>query len=218
MKIFIQLLLSYFLFNFASYAANVPVDSIISKCHVTSTASKLEKMPKKFEPNNNLYQITGQFNHAQGNKMVILMRVMDKNCIPITGATIKLWQKNSLGYYQDNIVNSNHKLDSKKFDKYFAGSGMATTDNFGRATFTSVIPDDKNPAVNIIIEVKNHKNYEYVAYLKNNRLNKVTATKYQELFMNNNNNLDNEIKHVLSENNLYMQDFTLDIKQAYKQY
>jgi hypothetical protein len=207
--------LSYLLLSVTALANNVPVDPIASKCIITPKTNKLENMPNIFYPGNNLYQMAGQFNHATGTKVIILMRIMDKNCIPITGATVKLWQKNSLGYYQTNIVNHHKKIDTEKYDPYFAGSGIATTDNYGRAIFISTMPKAKDPSINISVIIKNNHTSQYLIAL-DKHTKYVTATKYQKY--SDNNEIDMLLDNVLPTQIMYMQDITLDIQQQYKQY
>ena len=64
----------------------------------------------------------------------IVGRVTDSNCIPITGAVVRIWQANAFGVYEDDPSVFNNK------DPNFVGSGSITTDNLGNYSFFTVMP------------------------------------------------------------------------------
>lgn len=79
---------------------------------------------------NNLRRETGSGYVADGQPIYVIGRVLDKNCIPMTGARVELWQHDAKG-----------KLpSSEKKDPHFTGSGTAFTDNLGQYSFLTVMP------------------------------------------------------------------------------
>lgn len=214
-KIILYSILVLSLINSVSLAS-VEVDPLITKCHITPRINLKEARPKEFNNNNNLRRYTYSMQTAKGKPIIIAGRVMDKNCIPVTGAILKIWHKNSFGVYQDK--NSNKKLN----DPNFVGTGTSYTDNFGRFNFITILPGaSKNslPDVNIIINheklpslttkifLNNNPNYRYDNILRS--MSDINAKKL--IAQSKNETLD-------SEETIYYIDLVIDDILQYKSY
>jgi protocatechuate 3,4-dioxygenase beta subunit len=90
----------------------------------------------KIGHSNNLRRKTGSPVFAAGQPMVINGRVVDRDCVPVMGAVVEMWQANSYGRYN----NGNGKKNDAAPDPDFAGSGSAVTDNNGEFQFVTVYP------------------------------------------------------------------------------
>jgi protocatechuate 3,4-dioxygenase beta subunit len=117
---------------------------------------------------NNLRRRTGYATYASGKFITIRGVLTDKNCVPISNATIQIWHADSHGIYKSAIKNdylNDRKMygdsmtrfqSSKPFnsgsDKNFTGSGSAVTDNLGRFVFLTIMPgsvSDKDPFISM---------------------------------------------------------------------
>ena len=152
------LVVVFFLFSNA-LIASVPGDSVITKCNLTPSVTSLSHMPETFNKTNNLRRYTGSFTEAQGKKIAIYGRVMDKNCVPITDLKINMWQANSYGMFQNS---SHQSAKSKRYDQYFVGSGTSVSNNMGYFHFLTIIPGktkNSSPHLNIMIRDISKKNF-----------------------------------------------------------
>ncbi|MDJ1406838.1 MAG: hypothetical protein MRQ13_00280 [Candidatus Midichloria sp.] len=77
-----------------SFAIDNVQDSILIKdCIITLQIWSLEA-PTKFATSSELRKQTGSSVFAQGQSIIISGTILDQNCVPITGANVKIWQKN----------------------------------------------------------------------------------------------------------------------------
>lgn len=139
MKKKLALLITIFFSFFA--AATVPVDGQVAKCKLYPALGNLAPTPSKFNTSNNLVlaDVSG-FYEAEGTKVTVYGRVMDESCVPLSDATIFIWQANKNGYYQYEGA----LTKAKWRDPNFNGTGIVKTDNMGRFNFTTIIPG-RNP-------------------------------------------------------------------------
>ena len=104
---------------------------------------------------NNLTQDYASFEIARGKKILIKGKVLDNNCVPISGVKVNIWQTNYFGLYQfsaDDIYNEH-------YDKNFRGSGNTLTNNLGEFEFITVYPGKVNSmSPNIIFRLE-HQNF-----------------------------------------------------------
>ena len=108
----------------------------------------------KAKNSNDLTKNYDSFEIAKGKKIIIKGRVLDKNCVPISGAKVNIWQANSMGYYQFN-----DDKYSEHYDKNFAGSGNILTNNLGEFEFITIYPGKVNYVnQNIIFNIE-HQNF-----------------------------------------------------------
>ncbi len=102
---------------------------------------------KAIPTGNNLLQPAGKAVAAEGQKITIQGRVVDKNCAPVQEAIVELWQNSPTGRWllagAEDLANPN---------PIFAGAGRTYTDNDGRFTFITAFPAPlakRAPFVNI---------------------------------------------------------------------
>ncbi|MEM7617546.1 MAG: hypothetical protein AAF195_04110 [Pseudomonadota bacterium] len=137
---------------------NSHADLVISGCDKIPTPSitQIIDKPPIFNLTNNLRRSTGSPFFAKGNIIYIKGVVYDKNCIPVPGAVIRLWQADSAGYYS-HINQDNSNKNSGDYDKNFVGSGTAITDNNGLYSFVSVMPGmakKKPPVLHFLVSAE----------------------------------------------------------------
>lgn len=189
-----------------SYSDGLDVDPIASSCYPTAsvTNNKAGEMPKKFRSLNDLTRDAGSFVSTQGEDIIIIGRIMDANCVPIAGASVKIWQ---------DEANTN---------------GTATSDNMGRFHFITHLPKSYLLSLNASINYSkkdNKKNtdewttgendYNYLFIFGNNPQNAKNAT---------NGLSESEINSILMPMSIiegkkyYFLDVVLNYKQAFKSF
>ena len=147
-----------------TYAAGVDIFTPKKQTPKGLIINELSK-PEIFSTGNDLTRKVGSFNVAIGEQLYIKGTVTDAFGVPIEGATIKIWQTNASGNYQDLL-----KPDSNYIDKNFVMSGTARTDNLGRYGFKTIFPGfvkDRAPHVNIVISHPNFGEIETEIYFEN---------------------------------------------------
>jgi protocatechuate 3,4-dioxygenase beta subunit len=102
-----------------------------------SSPSASDYAPKDGEipRGNNLARPAGKAVVAAGQQLRLQGRVLDRDCKPVEGAVVELWQANRDGLYQyaDRAALANPYA-------VFAGAGRTTTDNAGRFDFYTLFP------------------------------------------------------------------------------
>lgn len=130
------------------FSAELSFADELGRCHKTPDIWELFSLPKSYQ-SNDLTRREGAAEFAKGKFIKIKGKVFDSNCVPVSGATIRIWQANANGIYQFLVGNE------KLMDKNFTGSGTAITDNLGEYVFYSVYPGAvKNEAPSIIFQVE----------------------------------------------------------------
>lgn len=194
--------------------------AIVNECSITPAIWQLSPVPKIIA-NNNLNRATGSSEFAQGTVIEISGTVFDQNCVPVTGATVEIWQANSKGGFDFNT----NELSALK-DPNFAGTGKAITDNKGFYNFRTIMPGSQkeNRAPNISFRVT-HKDFlplETVMYFENNSLNDTDSLLLKEVALNKRNLLvakpQNYINNETEENIKYRFDITFEGNNKYKNY
>lgn len=143
---------------FQSYSfAKVPVDGMISICSPYMEINDPTSYPEVFNTTNNLARPKhSEFYEAEGEKITIYGRVMDSNCTPLSDAKIFIWQANYQGYIQYPIKTPNSRFHNQKWiDPNFTGTGITTTNNLGRFSFTTIKPGSTTsvtPHIHFIVE------------------------------------------------------------------
>ena len=104
---------------------------------------------------NNLTRDYASFEIAKGKKILIKGKVLDNNCVPISGVKVNIWQANPFGLYQFN----SDDIYNERYDKNFRGSGNTLTNNLGEFEFITVYPGKVNSiSPNIIFRLE-HQNF-----------------------------------------------------------
>ncbi len=79
---------------------------------------------------NNLRRGVGSAFLAQGKPIFIKGKVLDADCLPVTGAKVEMWQANASGVY----------LKMLNEEEDFSGSGRSYTNNLGEYSFITIMP------------------------------------------------------------------------------
>jgi len=214
-KINLNLIIALLLIKSLSFAS-VEVDPLITTCHITPKINSNDARPKNFNSNNNLRRFSDSMQTAKGTPIIIAGRVMDRNCIPVMGAILKIWHRNSFGVYQDN------NLNSKFNDPNFVGSGISYSDNLGRFNFVTILPGaTKNSLPNVNISITHdrlhslntkiffNQNNDYSLDYTLKNMSKIQASK---LIAQTNNNMEQ------SAEKIYYIDLVLDDVLSNKSY
>ena len=126
----------------------------MGECTITPEIWSVGVLPDT-KNSNNLTQDYASFEIARGKKILIKGKVLDNNCVAISGVKVNIWQTNSFGLYQfsaDDIYNEH-------YDKNFRGSGNTLTNNLGEFEFITVYPGKVNSmSPNIIFRLE-HQNF-----------------------------------------------------------
>ncbi|MDA9817989.1 hypothetical protein N9C35_03015 [Flavobacteriaceae bacterium] len=186
---FLKIIIQFIIISYALHGVVLAKSNIISDIFSPKKTTPSRKftndisVPKKFHTTNNLVRKSGSFYIARGEIIYIKGTITDSFGVPISGVVIEIWQTNSIGKYQSLLPK-----DSDFFDKYFAGSGRAVTDNFGNYSFITVMPGsylERVPHINFNvyhpkfgkIETEmyfdqypdNLKDYHYLSYSREER-------------------------------------------------
>lgn len=116
----------------------IPDENIPKECLITPTipgAAGSYPGRERIEKSNKLALAPGKAVPARGELLHVQGRVLDENCVPISDASIELWQTDTAGKY---------KWEKKGVlvspAPAFAGSGHTTTNNLGEYAFYTVFP------------------------------------------------------------------------------
>lgn len=136
MRIILLLLLSL-----PAFALAAPAPQPQTSCPVTPSVKTITHYPGRAHvvTSNNLVLPAGKSVYADGQRLFISGRVLDKNCVPVSDAIVEIWQVNTDGQYVTATLS-----DRMSPYPYFTGSGRAVTDNLGQFTFVTVFPGTEN--------------------------------------------------------------------------
>jgi len=93
------------------------------------------KYRKQADHDIDLTQIAGNAGVAAGQVITVTGKITDKNCNPIHGAVVEIWQANHYGKYHHEYDKSDYKDDPN-----FQGWGQAITDQQGGYKFKTIYP------------------------------------------------------------------------------
>jgi protocatechuate 3,4-dioxygenase beta subunit len=159
---------SFCSFSYASEVKKVDLFSPMKQTPNTVISDDLS-IPQVFETSNNLTRKAGSFEVATGEPLYIKGIVTDAFGVPITGASIRIWQTNAAGKYHTFL-----EEDSEYIDHNFNMSGEASTDNIGRYGFITIFPgfyDDRAPHINMIISHESFGKVETQMYFEGHEKN-----------------------------------------------
>ena len=113
--------------------------------------------PKEVITNNNLTQKVGALSDKLMQKIIIMGRIRDKNCVTVSDAIISVWQTDQYGAYRyvrvvdnsDSIYHMDNQILSN-----FQGVGSATSTNTGEFAFITVHPSKGRANVNGTINLE----------------------------------------------------------------
>ena len=106
----------------------------------------------------NLLRKPGLARRALGQYVEVTGRVLDERCVPIENAVIEIWQADHTGKNEnDYVVSGVWDVKDPDYDKYFAYSGTAQTNNVGEFSFLTIFPgtsqEQKTQAPHINVRV-----------------------------------------------------------------
>lgn len=130
-------------------------------------------------PYNNLAKPVGKPLAAEGQLIYLYGRVFDKNCVPLKGATVDIWQPNPFGEYVKPT-----KDELALPDPVFAGTGRAYTDTNGEFFFITLYPGPyakRAPHIHAYISHPEAKNLKTTLYFAGDRRN-ADDLRYKRLF------------------------------------
>ncbi|AEI88876.1 MAG: Protocatechuate 3,4-dioxygenase beta subunit [Candidatus Midichloria mitochondrii] len=143
-----------------SFAVDNIQDSILIKdCIITPQIWSLEA-PTKFATTSELRKQTGSSVFAQGQSIIISGTILDQNCVPITGANVKIWQK--------NLGKPSSRTDKTKY------TGSNISDNLGHFSFHTIMPapePNESPRVYFHISHPDIINFETIMLFPKNQNN-----------------------------------------------
>lgn len=115
--------------------------------------SEVRENPDKNVPiylanDNDLTYVNGKPGNAEGQQVIVQGVVTDKNCKPIEGANIIIWQASHTGMYnhQGDDVNLDFKHPTtgktikRQHDQFFQYWGKDVTDKKGKYAFKTIVP------------------------------------------------------------------------------
>ena len=132
--------------------------------------------PELFGTTNNLLRKTGCEEVFCGQRILLKLEVVDKNCVPIADAKVKLWQAGCDGKYPYKPLRkaTNPKYMNIKSGASFTGSGLATTNNLGNVEFITIYPvitaDKDHPHINIRVEHSRFGSFQTKLYLSKHEI------------------------------------------------
>lgn len=139
------------------------------RCSPT-TAVSTQNYPgaNRIPAGNNLLLPAGKSLEAEGQRIIVHVQVLDRNCAPIPQATVELWQVDPFGRWllagADDLATPN---------PVFAGAGRTYTDENGMAYFITAFPAPVNkraPNVNIKIKAEGMSDFSTALFFdKDNR-------------------------------------------------
>ncbi len=123
---------------------------------------------------NNLLLPAGKSVAASGQKVVIVGRLLDSRCLPITEAVVEIWQVDPYGRWllagRDDLVTPSAT---------FAGAGRTITDKDGRFVFTTAFPAalaKRAPHINMKVKAQDMKEFSTMLFFANDSRNAADAT------------------------------------------
>lgn len=138
-------------------------------CEVTPAMDGVYVPKQPFNKSNNLMRKPGSAVKARGEYLLIKGKVMDEDCLPISDAVIQIWQTDTAGgYFNSYETRSEWELKSASYDKNFAYSGSAQTNNLGEYSFVTIFPNSIDngsaPRINFIIKHQDFKEIKTMMY------------------------------------------------------
>lgn len=195
---------------------------VIEECQITPELWQL-KTPPVADSTNNLRRKSGSTEFAVGTPIIIEGNILDSDCVPVSDATIEIWQANAKGgvdYYNAD------QQPQDVLDSNFRGSGSMIADNLGYYNFITVLPGStgKNSAPHINVRVKHQdfQAFESVIYFENQAMNAVDDLLSKRMVQYDRNLLvakeEKSIKNISEAGIVYRFNITLDGKNKFKKY
>ena len=121
-------------------------------CDVTPVLDDYEAVPE-IESTNNLVRQSGDWKLLQGDRIFLTGHVFDKNCVPVSDATVEIWHRSREG---ETV------------------SGKIITNNSGEYSFYTVMPESAlsmAPSIKIRVRGEDFIDFYTRAYLSDHPMN-----------------------------------------------
>lgn len=133
---------------------------MFSRCVPTPKASIYDR-PGHYPTYNDLTKKEGDFDNEYSTTIILRGHVVDKGCVPVTDANIKIWQKDEYGDYRYiastelpyKVYNMNYKTH-----RDVQGAGKTYSSNDGTFAFVTMHPSEEKKG-----RRSNNKDYISVA-------------------------------------------------------
>lgn len=138
--------------NKAATESNEPTpqseEELLMDCKTTPSIYP-DNIPKqKIGKSNNLMRKAGSARRANGQYIEIIGKVVDEDCVPIPDVEVQIWQADSAGKYLDDYAKKTEwDVVPESYDRNFAYSGAAQTNNLGEFSFITILPASNDPEI-----------------------------------------------------------------------
>ena len=159
--------------NKRAFNSEIPLD-----CKVTPQIDPDYLPLNQIQPTGNLLRKAGSPYRAKGYYVYIRGKIVDEDCLPVSNAVIESWQADSSGKYEGQYeLKSEWDVLDKSFDKNFAYSGTAQTNNVGEFNFLTILPgvtgSKFSPHINLSIEHPDFKDVSTMMFFDGNPRNSI---------------------------------------------
>lgn len=114
---------------------------------------------------NDLTRYNGKAVAAEGQRLLVQLRLRDARCIPIQGAIVEMWQLNPFGNFR--VIS---RTDRVTPNAIFSGAGRTYSDNNGGVQFITLFPAAAKthaPRIHIRVKAPNMQPYDTILYFEN---------------------------------------------------
>lgn len=150
------------------HALKAPVEP--SKCTPTAKLATRNYPGEEVIPTINYLPLpAGKAVEAPGQKILITAQVLDRNCVPASGAVVEIWQNDPFGRWI--LSNAEDLVDARPV---FNGAGRTATDNQGVFHFITLFPAATGglaPNFNVRIVAPGMAPFTTALYFANDRHN-----------------------------------------------
>lgn len=127
---------------------------------------------------NDLTRYNGKAVSAEGQRLLVQLRVRDTRCVPIQGAIVEMWQLNPYGNFR--VISRQDRVTPNAM---FSGAGRSYTENSGGVQFITLFPaaaKNHAPRVHIRVKAPNMPVFDTILYFENDARN-VSDPAYKRL-------------------------------------
>jgi protocatechuate 3,4-dioxygenase, beta subunit len=142
----------------------------LNTCHLSKPA-KNNYEPSSFAPSNNLLRLAGMQEIYCGEKILLKIKLLDEDCVPISDAKIYIWQVGCDGKYPYKPLKNkvNEELINTGSRSSFVGHGTSTSDNVGNSNFITIYPPSKHDQNFINVRITHSYYGEFQTQIKMSR-------------------------------------------------
>lgn len=118
---------------------------------------------------NDLTRFNGKAVAAEGQRLVVQLRLRDSRCVPIQGAIVEMWQLNPFGNFR--IISRQDRVTP---NAVFSGAGRSYSDNNGGVQFITLFPAAAKthaPRIHVRVKAPNMTPFDTVLYFENDARN-----------------------------------------------